>query len=101
MDRVVLQRDDQPANPAAGRYPVAILQVTQHFLPFLGFALLKIKRGKDKKQGEQQKDAQAATGRAAALEQQQDNRVVHHAKIAFTAARTLASRKWESLYPDL
>src|SRR5689334_14250858 len=100
MDRIILQRDDQSANPAAGGYPVAILQVTQHFLPFFSFALLKIKCGKDKKQGEQQDDAQAAAGRAS-LEQQQDNRVVHHAKIAFTAARTLASGKWESLYPDL
>src|SRR5579864_2884693 len=100
MDRVVLQRDDQPADSAAGRNPVAILQVAEHFLPFFGFALLKIKRGKNKKQGEQQEYTQAAAGRAA-LEQQQDNRIVHHAKIAFTAARTLASRKWESLYPDL
>jgi hypothetical protein len=95
MHGIVLERDDDPADSAAGCHPVARLQAVDHFLPALLLALLKLKRCKDKKQGEQQEDAQAAAG-VTALKQKITDRIVHHAMIAFTAARTLALMEWES-----
>ncbi len=100
MHGVILERDDQSADSAAGGHPVAILHAVQYFLPALGFALLKIECGKNKKQGKQQEDAQAAA--RGTLKQKHTYCVIHHSrKIAFTAARTLASQECESLYPDL
>src|SRR2546430_194445 len=81
MDRIILERDDQSPYSAAGRYPVTILQVVQYSLPALGLALLKIKRSKDKKQGQKQEDTQAAASRSC-LQQKHIYRVIHHAKIA-------------------
>ena len=54
MNRVVLKRDNQPADSSAGGHAVAVLHAVQHFLPALGFALLKVKRVKNKKQMKQQ-----------------------------------------------
>src|ERR1041385_7501698 len=99
MNRVILECDDQAANPSGSGHAVAIFHAVQHCLPALGLALLEIKRGKNKKQGEQQEDAQTAA--RGALKQKQIYHIVHHAKIAFTAAHTLASQECESLYPDL
>ena len=90
MHGVILERDHQPADSSAGGDAIAILHAVQHFLPALGFALLEIKRGKNKKQWEQQEDAQAAA--TGALKQKHTYGVIHHSKkIAFTAAHTLAS----------
>ena len=90
MHGVVLERYNQPADSTAGGYAVAIFYAVQHFLPALGLALLEIKRGKNKQQGEQQEDAQAAA--RGALKQKHTYGVIHHSrKIAFTAARPLAS----------
>src|SRR5579859_698851 len=100
MHGIILERDNQTADSAAGGHAIPILHAVQYFLPFFGFALLEIKCGKNKKQGKQQEDAQAAA--SGALKQKHTYRVIHHSrKIAFTAARTLASQECESLYPDL
>ena len=99
MNGVIFECDHQAADPSGGGHPVAVFHAAQHFLPALGLALLEIKCGKNKKQGEQQEDTQAAAW--GALKQKHTYRIVHHAKIAFTAAHTLASQECESLYPDL
>ena len=96
MHGIIFERDHDSSDSSASRDPVARLQGIDHSLPSLGLALLKIKRGKDKKQGKQQEKTEPAA-RGARLHQQKTHYITHHAKIAFTAAHTLASLEWESL----
>jgi len=63
MHGIVLEGDHDSTDSARGRYAVACLQAVDYFLPALLLALLKIKRPKDKKQGEQQEDTQASARR--------------------------------------